>query len=75
MDLRNRLAEEQHRIWARWMMYVFSKGFHHDDGSFTIEAESVKRWTRQAMTHYQDLSDHEQRSDLEIADKLLEIIP
>lgn len=69
--LREELAAVQHDIWAHWMRWLFSVSAANDDGSVTIPADKVERWTRQMNTDYDDLSEKEQASDLEQADKVL----
>lgn len=71
--LRSALAAVQHDIWAHWMRYLFSVGDRVDDGSVLIPADKVKRWERQIHADYDDLSEEEQASDLEQADKVLSV--
>ena len=73
-DLREDLAELAHDQWAGWMRYLFSKGIHHYDGTWTMPAWAVERWQRQMNTPYAELSDTEQDSDRNEADKFLKII-
>jgi hypothetical protein len=70
-DLREVVAGIQHDIWAHWMRYLFSMARHNPDGSVTISAEHVQRWTRQMEAGYADLSEREQESDRHQADKVL----
>jgi len=46
----------------------------NDDGSFTIPAEKVARWKRQMQTPYAELTEQEQQSDLEMADKIANLL-
>ena len=62
-ELIEQLATLEHDRWSRWMAYLFTKGTSNEDGSFTIQKESVDRWTRQLNTPYKDLSEEEQNSD------------
>ena len=73
-DPREQLADVQHGIWAHWMRYQFSVCRRNDDGSITIPADKVERWSRQMQTSYSELSDREQESDREQADKILAAI-
>lgn len=73
-DLKEHLAAYAHTAWAGWMAYLFQFGRANADGTFTIEAEKVARWQRQASTAYADLSDEEKVSDRNEADAILEII-
>lgn len=74
LDLRERLAAEQHAIWAHWMRYLFSVAQPNDDGSYTIPPDKAARWLRQLATDYADLSPTEQASDREQADRVLECL-
>lgn len=73
-ELRTRLAtyihEEQWRGWVDWML---SKGTTNAEGSVTLSAEWVTRWTRQMNTAFEDLSPREQHSDISEANKILEV--
>ena len=68
---REYLASVQHDIWAHWTRYQFSVCRRNDDGSITIPADKVERWSRQMETPYSELSDREQESDRKQADKVL----
>jgi hypothetical protein len=70
---RELIAEVQHRIWVHWMTYLFSCCKKNADGSLTISPDKVERWTRQVNTEYIHLSNMEQQSYREQADKVLEI--
>lgn len=72
--LREALADVQDAIWAHWMKYQFSVCIKNEDGSLTIPAEKVERWTRQMNTDYSELTDKEQESDRHQADKTVEVI-
>ena len=72
--LRQKLAAVQHEIWADWMRYLFQVSELNDDGTYTISEEKARRWIRQLNTPYSKLSEDEQRSDLELADRILSII-
>ena len=72
--LREKLAEYAHEAWSRWMRYLFSKSTVNNDGSVTIPALLVKRWTRQMDTDYHMLSNSEHQSDILEADRMLDII-
>ena len=69
-----KLAEYAHEAWSGWMRYLFSMSTVNSDGSVTIPASLVERWTRQMNTPYQMLSSSEQRSDIVEAEKMLEIM-
>ena len=44
-----------------------------EDGTWTMPAWAVKRWTRQMKTLYAQLSDTEQENDRQEADKFLKV--
>jgi hypothetical protein len=69
-----KLADCQHEIWSHWMKYLFSVSTENEDGSVTLPAEKVNRWQRQMNTKYANLSPKEQRSDLEQAMKIMDVI-
>ena len=71
---REELASNEHNRWAGWMKYLFTKGKKNDDGSFTINKESVNRWERQMKTNYKNLSQKEKDSDRKEADKTIKIV-
>jgi len=56
------------------MDYLFTKGTHNDDGTFTINDISTSRWMRQAATQYCDLPENEKASDRDEANKILGIL-
>ncbi len=71
-SLIEQLADKEHASWARWMNYIFDVGKTNEDGSFTIPAEYVTRWLRQANTRYAELSEREKQSD---RDEVMHILP
>jgi hypothetical protein len=71
--VREGLADYAHRAWAGWMKYMFEKSIKNEDGTVTIPASLVERWSRQMNTPYPMLPENEQQSDLIEADKMLEI--
>lgn len=72
--MREQLADYAHNAWAGWMKYMFDFGTLHEDGTFTINADKVERWMRQAHTSYADLPDAEKDSDRKEADAILDLI-
>jgi hypothetical protein len=70
-DITERLAAEQHAIWAHWMKYQFSCCVINEDGSVTIPADKVERWKRQMETPYSDLTDREKLSDIDMATRVI----
>lgn len=74
-DLREKIAAVQHDlIWAHWTQWQFSVCTKNEDGSLTIPASLVERWTRQMNTPYSELPESERESDRHQADKVLQVI-
>jgi hypothetical protein len=69
-----KLANLQHEIWSHWMTYLFEVSTLNEDGSVTIPADKVERWKRQMKTHYLELPINEKKSDLEQAQKVIDVI-
>lgn len=72
--MKEKLAALAHDQWAGWIRYMFSKATINKDGTITIPAWAVERWTRQADTLYSELSEEEKISDQREADRVLSII-
>ena len=72
--VREQLADLCHEQWAGWMKYLFSKSIHGSDGSVVIPPELVERWRRQMETPYSQLSEPEQNSDRNEADKFIALL-
>lgn len=68
------LAALEHERWSHWQRYLHSKCIPRDDGSLTIPAELVARWTAQMSTPYGGLSEKEKESDREQVRQTLELI-
>lgn len=66
-----KLAKVQHEIWVHWMRYLFEVSIENEDGSVTIPPDKVERWKRQIQAGYDELSDDEQKSDIEQANKVI----
>ena len=60
------LSDLVHRIWIRWVKYLFSQCVRESDG-LKIPTSLEERWLRQINTPYKDLPNDEGRSDREIA--------
>jgi len=73
MKANEQLAAYAHEAWAGWMGYLFEKSSKNPDGSVTIPAELVERWTRQMGTAYADLPEDEKHSDRVEAIKIMRI--
>lgn len=71
---REALAAYAHDAWAGWMQYLFKFGTRNEDGTFTINASQVERWSRQMATPYADLSEAEEASDRKEADQILALV-
>jgi len=72
--LREPLAEYAHGAWSGWMRYLFGKSTRNADGTVTIPAWAVERWTRQVETRYADLPENEKDSDRTEADSMIGIM-
>lgn len=72
--LKEDLSNLAHEQWSGWMQYLFEKSIKNEDGTVTIPAWAVERWERQINTPYSELSEQEQNSDRNEADKFLEVI-
>jgi len=70
--MREKLAAIIHGQWSGWMEYLFQKGTFNRDGTWTMPAWAVGRWTRQMKTSYDDLSEEEKESDRQEADVFLQ---
>lgn len=73
-ELTETLAAVQHDIWAHWMRYMFTQGSMQPDGTWVMPAEKVLRWSRQMESRYADLSDREQVSDRDQAEKVIAVL-
>lgn len=72
--LREDLANLAHEQWSGWMEYLFEKSSKNNDGTVTIPKWAVDRWERQVNTPYGELSNEEQNSDRNEADKFLKVM-
>jgi hypothetical protein len=73
-DAREALAAYAHEAWSGWKEYEFSKGTLNADGTWTMPAWAVERWTRQMHTPYDALPEAEKDSDRKEADAMLAIV-
>lgn len=73
-DLREPLAALAHEQWSGWMRYLFEKAPPNIDGTVTLPAWAVDRWTRQMQTPYADLSAQEKESDRAEAERVLIVV-
>lgn len=72
LEAREEFANLCHEQWAGWMKYLFSKTSVKGE-DVVIPAEFVERWYRQMNTPYTNLSESEQNSDRNEADKFLKL--
>lgn len=56
------------------MQHLFSVGHYNSNGSWTMPARFVDRWSRQMNTDYDDLPEKEKHSDRQEAEKLIAIV-
>ena len=68
------LAAVEHERWSHWQRYLHSQCTQNSDGSLTIPASEVTRWSRQMYTKYLDLTDAEKESDREQAGEYLDVL-
>jgi len=68
-----KMAACVHDIWTHWMLYLLSQSIDEANG-IKIPFTLVDRWHRQMATEYEDLPDHERRSDREHARKIFKVI-
>lgn len=68
------LAALEHERWSHWQRYLHEQCESNNDGSLTIPAELVNRWTRQMTTPYQMLTEKEKSSDREVVNRDLEYL-
>ena len=73
-DLREQLAEIEHRRWSDWQRYQHSMCERLEDGSLRIPADKVKHWERQIGTRYADLSEREKESDRHQVDRYWHLV-
>jgi hypothetical protein len=64
IDIKRHAAVE-HEIWSSWMFYMFTRGDYDNMGRWIMPKEFVDRWTKQLETPYSELSEQEQKSDIE----------
>ena len=74
MELREKVADIQHGIWANWMEHLFKVSHYNRDGSVLIPADKVEKWERQMETKYDHLSESDKNKDRKIADRVLEVL-
>ena len=73
--LREQLAALSHGRWSGWMKYLFSKCSEPNQrGDLLIPAQWADRWTRQAFSNYDELSEAEKESDRDEADQVLALL-
>lgn len=58
------LATHEHEQWGHWTEYMLSN----------LTPENIEKWKRQAQTPYSKLSEQEQNSDRDWADRLIRLI-
>ena len=69
-----KIAEQSHKGWSRWMKYLFENGFMDFDGGFVINSSSVEKWIVKMNLPYETLSEQEKESDRFEAEKYIEIL-
>lgn len=71
--LKLKLAEYAHEAWSGWMQHMFGL-CKRVKGTLTFDETDINRWLMQMDTHYIDLPEEMKASDLEQADKIMELI-
>ena len=61
------LAKLMHKIWSKWITYLFAVSVRNADGSVTIPVARVNKWVKQMETEYEELTEEEKNSDRNIA--------
>jgi hypothetical protein len=69
-----RLAAVEHERWSHWQRYLHAQCGRNDDGSLTIPADLVSRWTAQMSTPYAELTEQDRESDREQVRRYLPVI-
>ena len=69
-----RLAAIEHERWSHWQWHLHEQCTPGADGSLTIPADLVRRWTAQINTPYAQLTEHEKDSDREQVERYLPVI-
>jgi hypothetical protein len=72
-NLKEIVANLVHKIWARWMIYLFDQCYINKKGDYCIPLEFVSRWKKQIHTPYKDLSEPEKESDRRIAKEYIDL--
>lgn len=65
MNLRERLADLEHRQWQHWTSY-FLRFYHYSNFR--------KRWKKQCSILYSNLTEKEKESDRVYADKVIKLV-
>lgn len=73
-ELVEQLAAIEHDRWSHWQQYVHGQCVPGSDGSLTIPADLVRRWSTQMTTPYRDLAELEKESDREQVRRYLPVI-
>ncbi|HHX67993.1 MAG TPA: hypothetical protein GX708_08100 [Gallicola sp.] len=70
-----KLADIEHKRWAKWQKYLHSLCIKNEDGSLTIPKERVEHWNWEIETEYKDLPENIKEYDrAEVRNTLKEII-
>jgi hypothetical protein len=74
--LKQQLASIEHERWASWQRWMHDQcgALPGSGGALMIPAALVERWERQIVTPYEQLSEAEQRSDMEQVDRYWPLI-
>ena len=72
--LLEQLASVEHERWSLWQRHVHKQCVPGADGSLTIPADLVRRWTGQMDTEYAQLSENDKDRDREQVQRYLPVI-
>lgn len=73
-ELREAVADQCHRHWARTIRHILSNGTATGDGGITLPAEYVRSLSEQAGWRYRDMTEPEREYDRREADRYLAIV-
>ena len=68
------IAAVAHERWSHWQRFLHAQCIENPDGSLTIPADDVVRWTRQMQTRYSDLTEAEKESDRQQAREYIDAL-
>ena len=73
-ELREAVADQCHRHWAKTVRHILSNGTPTGDGGITLPAEYVRSLSEQFGRRYRDMTEPERDYDRKEADAILAIV-